>query len=56
MKFLFVLAQLGACSCTRISVKTQFANYTAVAAVSYTTLNENLRFCSSSEAGFVIIC
>jgi len=45
------------CSCTWISKsKTHFANCTALAAVLFTTLIENLRLCSSAEAGLLLIC
>jgi len=55
MKFLFVLAKLGACSCTRISVKQMhFANSAALAAALFTTLIENFRLCSSVKAGLFL--
>jgi len=33
-----------------------FADWAALAAVLFTTLTENLRLCSSAEAGFFLIC
>jgi len=49
MKFLFVLAQLGAAV-----VREHFANCSAFAVVLFTTLMEILRLCSSAESGIVL--
>jgi len=55
MKFLIVLAQLGASVVSRISMKQNaLVNCAALAAVLLTTLIENLRHCSSTEAGIVL--
>jgi len=55
MKFLFVLAQLGA-TVVRAEAwrKKQLVNCAVLAAVLLTTLTENLRLCSSAEAGIVL--
>jgi len=52
---LFVLAQLGA-TVVRAEVwsKMHFANGAALAAVLFTTSTQNLRLCSSAEAGIVL--
>jgi len=57
MKFLFVLAQLGA-TIVRAEAwsKMHFANGAALVAVLFTTLTENLILCSSAEAGIVLNC
>jgi len=56
VKFLFVLVLLGVSSCTQISVKQNaLCNCAVLAAVLFTTLIENLRFCSSTEAGLFLI-
>jgi len=51
MKFLLVLAQLGVAV---VRSKMHFANCAAFTAVLFTALIENLRFCSSAEAGIVL--
>jgi len=55
MKFLFVLAQLGA-TVVRAEAwsKKHFADGAALSAVLFTTLIQNLRLCSSAEAGIVL--
>jgi len=55
MKFLFVLAQLGA-TVVRAEAwsKMHFADCAALAAVFFTTLTQNLRLCSSVKAGIVL--
>jgi len=51
MKFLFVLVQLGA------AVVSKMQNAcAALAAVLFTALIENLKLCSSAEAGLFSIC
>jgi len=54
---LFVLAQLGA-TVVRAEAwsKMHFANDAALVAVLFTTLTQNLRLCSSAEAGIVLDC
>jgi len=56
MKFLFILAQLGA-TVVRAEAwsKMHFANSATLAAVLFATLTQNLRLCSSAEAGIVLI-
>jgi len=57
MKYLFVLAQLGASSCTSANVKQNawhFANCAVLASVLFITSTENLRLCSSAEVGIVL--
>jgi len=56
MKFLFVLAQLGA-TVVRAEAwnKMHFANCAALAVVLFTALTQDLRLCSSAEAGIVLI-
>jgi len=64
IKYLFVLAQLEASSYIRKSwskssqawSKIHFADCAALAAVLFTILIENLRLCSSTEAGLFLIC
>jgi len=55
MKFLFVLAQLGA-TVVRAEAwsKMHFACCAALVAVLFTTFTQNLRLCSSAEAGIVL--
>jgi len=55
MKFLFVLAQLGATTVVRAEAwsKIHFADCAVLDAVLFTTITENLRLCSSAEAGIV---
>jgi len=57
MKFLFVLAYQGA-TVVRAEAwsKMQFANGAALAAVLFTSLTQNLRLCSSTEAEIVLNC
>jgi len=55
MKYLFVLAQLGATVVRAETLsKMRFANCAALAAVLFTTLTQNLRLCSSTKAGIVL--
>jgi len=55
MKFLFILAQLGATVVhAEAWSKMHFANFAALAAVLFHTLTQNLRLCSSAEAGIVL--
>jgi len=56
MKFLFVLAQLGA-TVVRAEARSKmhFTNCAALAAVLFTTLTQNLRICSSAELGLFLI-
>jgi len=55
MKFLFVLAQLGA-TVVRAEARSKmhFVNGAPLAAVLFTTLTQNLRPCSSAEARIVL--
>jgi len=57
MKFLFVLAQLGAAIVREDKEarrKMPYANFAVFAAVLFTTLIENLGLCFSAQAGNVL--
>jgi len=56
MKFLFVLVQLGAAIAREYArSKMHFVICAALAAVLIATVKENLRLCSSAEAGIVLM-